>query len=163
MDGAYYSETQVLLYSGGCSKYIFGTITLNFTLFPPPISSVCCRSPIIPVRPTYSAELLSASFSGSLPRSAGATGSAPDLSHHQGAGTSSPVTNVWTNPLNVSASSSSSSSNNQAHHQHHQHHPMHQHESAAVMQQMQQQPSFNSTSVSGFGVTYIVFFCVRCA
>ena len=42
--------------------------------------SVCCRSPIVPVRPTYSAELLTASFNGSLPRSSGGTGSAPDLS-----------------------------------------------------------------------------------
>ncbi len=43
-------------------------------------SSVCCRSPIVPVRPTYSAELLTASMNGSLPRSSGASGSAPDLS-----------------------------------------------------------------------------------
>ena len=30
---------------------------------------VCCRSPIIPARPSYSAELMSLSYSGSLPRS----------------------------------------------------------------------------------------------
>ncbi len=42
--------------------------------------SVCCRSPIVPVRPTYSAELLTVSMNGSLPRSASGTGSAPDLS-----------------------------------------------------------------------------------
>ena len=29
---------------------------------------VCCRSPIIPARPSYSAELMSLSYSGSLPR-----------------------------------------------------------------------------------------------
>ena len=52
---------------------------LNFPLLS--FFSVCCRSPIVPVRPTYSAELLTASFNGSLPRSAGGTGSAPDLSN----------------------------------------------------------------------------------
>ena len=80
-------------------------LTWDSTLF-----RVCCRSPIVPVRPTYSAELLSTSFNGSLPRSSGAVGSAPDLSNGNSHGEqrtssssgndsrSSPVTNVWTNP-----------------------------------------------------------------
>ena len=59
------------------------------------------RSPLTPVRPTYSAELMMMSFNGgsSLPSTSGGSrgrlnhGSAPDL-------TSSPVTNIWTNPLN---------------------------------------------------------------
>ena len=74
---------------------------------------MCCRSPIVPVRPTYSAELLTASFNGSLPRSSGASGSAPDLSHggHNGdyrsdSRSRSPVTNVWTNPLLLGDTSS---------------------------------------------------------
>ena len=36
-----------------------------FKIFP---VRVCCRSPIIPARPSYSAELMSLSYSGSLPR-----------------------------------------------------------------------------------------------
>ena len=61
---------------------------------------VCCRSPIIPARPSYSAELMSLSYSGSLPRSSGTSGSAPDLtSEYRHAGGSSPVTDLWTNPL----------------------------------------------------------------
>ena len=36
---------------------------------------VCCRSPIIPARPSYSAELMSLSYSGSLPRSSVTLGS----------------------------------------------------------------------------------------
>ncbi len=101
------------------------------------INRVCCRSPIVPVRPTYSAELLSSSFNGSLPRSSGAVGSAPDLSgvernvSSNGGGTlaaseprttsssgndsrSSPVTNVWTNPYHDPYS-------HLAHHQHNHH------------------------------------------
>jgi len=65
------------------------------------VNSVCCRSPIIPARPSYSAELMSLSYSGSLPRSSGTSGSAPDLTSEYrpgpGGGTS-PVTEVWTNP-----------------------------------------------------------------
>jgi hypothetical protein len=64
-------------------------------------------SPLTPMRPTYSAEMMTMSFNGgSLPSTSGSRhgrmnhgrlnlGSAPDL-------TSSPVTNVWTNPLNES-------------------------------------------------------------
>jgi len=64
------------------------------------VNSVCCRSPIIPARPSYSAELMSLSYSGSLPRSSGTSGSAPDLtSEYRHAGGSSPVTDLWTNPL----------------------------------------------------------------
>ena len=62
------------------------------------LTRVCCRSPIIPARPSYSAELMSLSYSGSLPRSSGTSGSAPDL-----AGASSPVgqhPDVWVNPMN---------------------------------------------------------------
>lgn len=134
--------------------------------------SVCCRSPIVPVRPTYSAELLSTSFNGSLPRSAGASGSAPDLSQHQQGrhiSSASPVTNVWTNPLNVTSSSSSSAtysastnqiqapssaSANQHHpyhhqHQHHSHQLVLQHEPVGLqLQQQPQQNNFNGTSVS---------------
>ena len=48
------------------------------------INRVCCRSPLIPVRPNYSSgEILSGSMNGSLPRSSGGsaenTGSAPNL------------------------------------------------------------------------------------
>jgi len=65
------------------------------------VNSVCCRSPIIPARPSYSAELMSLSYSGSLPRSSGTSGSAPDLtSEYRHAGGSSPVTEMWTNPMN---------------------------------------------------------------
>lgn len=77
------------------------------------LSSVCCRSPIVPVRPTYSAELLTASLNGSLPRSAGGTGSAPDLSSNGGTPVngndprSSPVTEVWSNYYNNNESCSS--------------------------------------------------------
>ncbi|GLH09496.1 Kinesin-like protein [Gryllus bimaculatus] len=45
------------------------------------VNSVCCRSPIIPARPTYSAEMLNMSLSGSGDFDAGASAS----------------TNVWTN------------------------------------------------------------------
>merc|ERR1712012_612202 len=62
------------------------------------VNSVCCRSPIIPARPSYSAELMSLSYSGSLPRSSGTSGSAPDLTSEMRGGGSSPVTEVWTNP-----------------------------------------------------------------
>jgi len=63
------------------------------------VNSVCCRSPIIPARPSYSAELMSLSYSGSLPRSS--SGSAPDLtSEYRQAGGSSPA-EVWTNPMNL--------------------------------------------------------------
>jgi hypothetical protein len=73
------------------------------------LSRVCCRSPIVPVRPNYSSELLSASVNGSLPRSSGASGSAPDLSRggspaaqapaaSRADSRASPVTDVWTNP-----------------------------------------------------------------
>jgi hypothetical protein len=61
---------------------------------------VCCRSPIIPARPSYSAELMSLSYSGSLPRSSGTSGSAPDLSSVPDHALASPLTDVWTNPLN---------------------------------------------------------------
>ena len=57
------------------------------------------RSPLSPSgRPSYSAELMSMSYNGgSLPSTSGSRsrmnhGSAPDL-------TSSPVTNIWTNPM----------------------------------------------------------------
>ncbi|XP_023345915.1 kinesin-like protein KIF12 [Eurytemora carolleeae] len=62
------------------------------------VNSVCCRSPIIPARPSYSAELMSLSYSGSLPRS---SGSAPDLSSVPDGGPASPITDIWTNPLNM--------------------------------------------------------------
>lgn len=65
------------------------------------VNSVCCRSPIIPARPSYSAELMSLSYSGSLPRSSGTSGSAPDLTSEfrpGPGGGASPVTEVWTNP-----------------------------------------------------------------
>ena len=43
---------------------------------------------------------MSLSYSGSLPRSSGTSGSAPDLtSEYRHAGGSSPVTELWTNPL----------------------------------------------------------------
>ena len=95
------------------------------------------------MRPTYSAELLSTSFSGSLPRSSGAVGSAPDLSNGGGGNnsngnssaaaaaveqrtssssgndsSSSPVTNVWTNPYHDCL------------HHHHQHVQNHHHRTA---------------------------------
>ena len=49
-----------------------------------PHTRVCCRSPLIPVRPNYSSgDILSGSINGSLPRSSGGladnTGSAPNL------------------------------------------------------------------------------------
>lgn len=83
----------------------------------------------MPVRPTYSAELLSTSFNGSLPRSSGAVGSAPDLSNgnsneqrtSSSSGNdsrSSPVTNVWTNPYHDSL------------HHHHHHVQNHHHRTA---------------------------------
>ncbi|XP_059092031.1 kinesin-like protein KIF3A isoform X4 [Tigriopus californicus] len=67
------------------------------------VTSVCCRSPIVPVRPTYSAELLTASYNGSLPRSSGHSGSAPDLAH-------------------LDSRSDSRSSPLDDHHHHHHHH-----------------------------------------
>ncbi|XP_067010518.2 kinesin-like protein KIF12 [Anabrus simplex] len=57
------------------------------------VNSVCCRSPIIPARPTYSAEMLGMSLNGN------------DLD----IGAS---TNVWTNPLNGSITSIMSHSTN---------------------------------------------------
>nr|CAD7413121.1 unnamed protein product [Timema cristinae] len=51
------------------------------------VNSVCCRSPIIPARPTYSAEMLNMSLNGDLDQ-----------------------TNVWTNPLNGSITSTMSQS-----------------------------------------------------
>jgi len=79
------------------------------------VNSVCCRSPIIPARPSYSAELMSLSYNGSLPRS---SGSAPDLTaaefqagssplHQPGGPGSSPQHragsgashDLWTNPM----------------------------------------------------------------
>merc|ERR1719347_2255519 len=55
------------------------------------VNSVCCRSPKIPARPSYSAELMSLSYSGSLPRSSGTSGSAPDLTQeYRHVGGSSP-------------------------------------------------------------------------
>ena len=79
-------------------------------------SRVCCRSPIIPARPSYSAELMSLSYSGSLPRS---SGSAPDLTavaaaadpHHRGGTDSSPVTDIWTNPQHQQQHSAVSTEN----------------------------------------------------
>jgi hypothetical protein len=63
------------------------------------------RSPLSPGRPSYSAELMSMTYNGgSLPSTSGSQsrsrsrmnlGSAPDL-------TSSPVTNIWTNPMSES-------------------------------------------------------------
>ena len=55
------------------------------------IFRVCCRSPLIPVRPNYSSgDILSGSMSGSLPRSSGGsaatTGSAPNLTRVHGTG-----------------------------------------------------------------------------
>ena len=55
------------------------------------ILRVCCRSPLIPVRPNYSSgDILSGSMSGSLPRSSGGsaatTGSAPNLTRVHGPG-----------------------------------------------------------------------------
>ena len=60
----------------------------SYTFF---ILRVCCRSPLIPVRPNYSSgDILSGSMSGSLPRSSGGsaatTGSAPNLTRVHGAG-----------------------------------------------------------------------------
>ncbi|XP_059092034.1 kinesin-like protein KIF12 isoform X7 [Tigriopus californicus] len=88
------------------------------------VTSVCCRSPIVPVRPTYSAELLTASYNGSLPRSSGHSGSAPDLAHldSRSDSRSSPVTNVWTNPLNDSQHLNGTQSALDDHHHHHHHH-----------------------------------------
>ncbi|XP_040566336.1 kinesin-like protein KIF3A isoform X2 [Lepeophtheirus salmonis] len=63
------------------------------------VNSVCCRSPIIPARPSYSAELLSMSLSGSLPRSSGVMGSAPEHLNSSSNSHTSPVTNVWVNPM----------------------------------------------------------------
>ena len=96
---------------------------------------VCCRSPIIPARPSYSAELMSLSYSGSLPRlgksklkrrfpphfprssfkstmfrSSGTSGSAPDLTSEfrpGPGGGASPVTEVWTNPAHEPGSNRS--------------------------------------------------------
>ena len=82
-------------------------------------SRVCCRSPIIPARPSYSAELMSLSYSGSLPRSSvtlyqgrkvcwnissqGTSGSAPDLAGDFQRQSGSPAHNgqpdVWVNPM----------------------------------------------------------------
>ena len=63
-------------------------LSLLFAIF---IFRVCCRSPLIPVRPNYSSgDILSGSMSGSLPRSSGGsaatTGSAPNLTRVHGAG-----------------------------------------------------------------------------
>ena len=77
--------------------------------------SVCCRSPLIPVRPNYSSgEILTGSINGSLPRSSGGSaatvGSAPNLARigvGGGGGNShrdvSPDsgTQSWTNGWNV--------------------------------------------------------------
>jgi len=67
------------------------------------VNSVCCRSPIIPARPSYSAELMSLSYSGSLPRSSGTSGSAPDLAGDFQRQSGSPAHNgqpdVWVNPM----------------------------------------------------------------
>lgn len=51
--------------------------------------SVCCRSPIIPARPTYSAEMLNMSMNGDLES-----------------------TNVWVNPLNGSLTNTLGGSTN---------------------------------------------------
>ena len=73
------------------------------------ITRVCCRSPIIPARPSYSAELMSLSYSGSLPRSSGTSGSAPDLSSApEGGAPSTPVTDIWRNPLAQQSSTTAS-------------------------------------------------------
>ena len=74
--------------------------------------SVCCRSPLIPVRPNYSSgDILSGSMNGSLPRSSGGsaatTGSAPNLTRIGGRRSSnrdaSPDsgTQSWTNGWHV--------------------------------------------------------------
>ena len=75
------------------------------------IFRVCCRSPLIPVRPNYSSgDILSGSINGSLPRTSGGsaanTGSAPNLTRIAGAGNhrrdASPDsgTQTWTNGWN---------------------------------------------------------------
>ncbi|XP_063225816.1 kinesin-like protein KIF12 isoform X2 [Bacillus rossius redtenbacheri] len=51
------------------------------------VNSVCCRSPIIPARPTYSSEMLNMSMNGDLD-----------------------ATNIWTNPLNATVTLSQSAS-----------------------------------------------------
>ncbi|XP_023713888.1 kinesin-like protein KIF12 isoform X3 [Cryptotermes secundus] len=53
------------------------------------VNSVCCRSPIIPARPTYSAEMLNMSGNGDLD-----------------------ATNVWVNPLNASLTNTLGGSTN---------------------------------------------------
>ncbi|KAJ1531608.1 hypothetical protein ONE63_000280 [Megalurothrips usitatus] len=70
------------------------------------VNSVCCRSPIIPARPTFSGELLNMSMAGSDMGHLGMSVMGPPMGPHDLMASS---TNVWVHPLNGSTGSSGSS------------------------------------------------------